>query len=210
MANTIAREMNAPQIIKNQVKEWLAVHRGHGVSDVFIEELCIVDKSNRADLVHANGSLLGFEIKSANDTLARWEKQCVAYAMVFDEVWLCCHARHVQKAFEVSAPYVGLMGVDDHGGLIVLRHAKVNKHVDVHAVSGLLWRSEIDSLLHRHGLAVDRKEKIGAARTRCCANLPPSIIRAEVLLRLKQRYSGDHSSSAASLTEPGVNPPLSM
>jgi len=180
------------------------------VSDVFIEELCIVDKSNRADLVHANGSLLGFEIKSANDTLARWEKQSAAYAMIFDEVWLCCHARHVQKAFEVSAPYVGLMGVDDHGGLIVLRPAKLNKHVNVHAVSGLLWRSEIDDLLHRHGLIVDRKEKIDAARARCCANLPFSAIREEVLLRLKQRYGGIHSSSAASLTAPGANPPLSM
>lgn len=86
----------------------------------------------------------------------------------------------------------------------------MNKHVDVHAVAGLLWRSEIDDLLRQHGLVVNCKERIDAARIRCCANLPSSTIRAEVLARLKQRYGGRHSSSAASLTDPGVNPPLSM
>jgi len=210
LRTTIARDMNAPQVIKNQLKEWLTAHRGHGQSDVFIEELCIVDKSNRADLVHANGALLGFEIKSANDTLTRWESQCAAYAQIFDEVWLCCHARHVQRAYELSAQYVGLMAVDDHGGLIVLRAAKQNKRIDVHAIAGLLWRSEIDELLNRHGLPVNRREKIGDARERCCANLSATDIKAEVLLRLKQRYRGYGSSSAESLTAPGVNPPLSI
>jgi len=62
-----------PTEIRPILKQWVAKAMSHEESDVFIEELCFIDKARRADLVHANGKLTAFEIKSHADTLARWE-----------------------------------------------------------------------------------------------------------------------------------------
>lgn len=193
--------MNTPDHIRHQLRQWVLNFHQHHQSDVLIDELCFVEKRNRADLVHANGQLTAYEIKSAADTMQRWPDQHEAYLRVFDTVWLCCHNKHVMKALELSMPQVGVMIVDDLGGMAVLREARQNKLVDPYDLTSFLWREELDELCQEQGLPVVRKERIREARRRIADTLPVEAIRSKVLERLKVRYKDkDYSSSSSSTT----------
>lgn len=160
----------------------------HEGSDVFIEELCFIDKARRADLVHANGKLTAFEIKSHADTLARWEGQQEAYMACFDEVWLCCHSKHLVKALESCLPHVGVLVVDDYSGMAMIRKAKPNKFQDKFHLTGFLWRNELDELACQHGLTTKSRDLIKEVRRQLSDALPIGEIRSHVLACLKQRY----------------------
>lgn len=177
-----------PHIIREKLRQWVEATGNHRSGDVFIDELCIIDKTNRADLVHANGKLCGFEIKSASDTLKRWPDQRIAYKFVFDEVWICCHGKHAQRVLLDEADDSGIIIVDDFGSLAVLRPAKPNRHLNGYHLSGLLWREDLNNLCRKHGMPVLRSEKIKQTRERISASLPLDAIRHEVLAVLKARY----------------------
>jgi hypothetical protein len=198
-----------PKTIVTHLCAWLQRTRECASDDVFINELCIVDKARRADLVHANGKLTGFEVKSAVDTLKRWPDQMTAYQQIFDEVWLCCHWKHAQKALDNSAPSVGILIIDDYESIAVLRPAKPNRNVDAFQLTGLLWRSELDELCRKTDLPVYSKEKIREARERIASALPIATIKQEVLVRLKARYS-DKTYSSSSPSCAAVRPPASI
>jgi len=180
-----------PDIIREKLRQWVEAMGHHRNGDVFIDELCIIDKTNRADLVHANGKLCGFEIKSESDTLKRWPDQRIAYKLVFDEVWICCHRKHAARVLLDETDDSGIIIVDDFGSLAVLRPAKQNRHLDGYHLSGLLWREEMDRLCRKHDLPVIRSEKIKQTRERLSTSLPLDAIRHEVLTVLKGRYGND-------------------
>ena len=192
--------MNSPDQIKNNIINWISngdsIYEYHD-NDVIIDELCFLERKNRADLVYANGKLTAFEIKSKADSLARWESQCSAYLKVFDAVWLCCHNKHALKSIEVTPKEVGIIIVDDtKSGLAILRDAKINKNIDSYYLSDLLWRIELDELCFENNLKVMKKEKIKEVRTRISNELPIEIIRQKVLQKLKLRYESlTHSSN---------------
>lgn len=193
--------MFSPDQIRLQLRNWVVAHQHHEQSDVLIDELCFVDRSNRADLVHANGRLTAFEIKSAADTMQRWPAQHDAYLRVFDTIWLCIHNKHATKAIELSSPSIGLLLVDDLGGMAVLREPRNNTQVDAYDLTGFLWREELDYLCCEQNLPVIRRERIREARRRVADTLPLELIRSKVLTCLKLRYkSKDYTSSSSSAT----------
>ncbi|MGF6167076.1 hypothetical protein M2426_000649 [Pseudomonas moraviensis] len=177
-----------PTEIRPILKQWVAKAMSYEESDVFIEELCFIDKARRADLVHANGKLSAFEIKSHADTLARWEGQQQAYMTCFDEVWLCCHSKHLVKALESCLPHVGVLVVDDYSGMAMIRKAKPNKLQDKFHLTGFLWRSELDALANQHGVPTKSRDLIKEVRRQLSDALPMDVIRSHVLVSLKQRY----------------------
>lgn len=183
----IAFMNDAGNILRN-LRRWLLANRPAHPDDVLVEELCFLDKKNRADLVHANGSLSAFEIKSAADSLVRWHDQMDAYLRVFDEVWLCFHAKHTAKALATTPRPVGLIVVDDLGGLAMVRAAGQNTAVDPYHLSGLLWRAEIDDMLQALNLPKMRGERIKEARFRLARSAPLETIQGKVLACLKARY----------------------
>ncbi|MFK7088054.1 sce7726 family protein [Chromobacterium violaceum] len=189
--------MISPDQIRLQLRQWVTNNHTHHESDVLIDELCFVEKRNRADLVHANGKLTAYEIKSAADSMQRWPSQHEAYLRVFDTVWLCCHNKHIFKALELSHPKIGLMVLDDQGGMAVMREARQNKLVDAYDLTGFLWREELDALCHEQNLPIQRKEKIREVRRRVADTLPLSIIRNKVLESLKLRYGSKYYSSSS-------------
>ena len=178
-----------PTEIRPLLKQWITKVMPHDAQDVFIEELCFIDKARRADLVHANGKLSAFEIKSHADTLSRWRGQEEAYLACFDEVWLCCHSKHLIKALEVSIPTVGILVVDDYSGMAMVRSAKSNRSQDKFHLTGFLWRDELDSLAKSSGVNVRGKDLIKDVRHKVSDALPLVEIRACVLRALKSRYS---------------------
>lgn len=206
--------MKASDFIKRRLKEWLIrtgdLHEG----DVLVEELCFLNKRNRADLVCANGRLSAFEVKSNLDTLARWPDQMQAYLRVFDEVWLCVHSKHVERALASTAAVVGIMVVDDFGGLAVIRMATLNKKLVPFHLTELLWRSELDELCQSHGIPVRRAEGIKAVRERISESISVDSIREHLLISLKSRYSdqavySSSSSKKSSLSTSTGNPTAS-
>ena len=178
-----------PDEIRPLLKQWVIKVMPHEPGDVFIEELCFIDKARRADLVHANGKLTAFEIKSHADTLLRWSGQQDAYLACFDEVWLCCHSRHLIKALETSSPNVGILVVDDFSGMAMIRKAKPNNKQEKFHLTGFLWREELDALARLNGIHVKSKELIKAVRLVLSDALQLEDIRNHVLTVLKQRYS---------------------
>lgn len=181
--------MQTPEQILEQLKRWVAAMGHHNQGDVFIEELCFVDKGRRADLVHANGRLTAFEIKSSADTLARWEGQQQDYLSCFDEVWLACHTRHLVKAIANTAPVVGIILVDDYAGMAVARTARPNKSLDAFRLTGFLWRSELERLAKEYEVPISRKDLLREVRRKVSDALDLNVIRGEVLRVLKNRYS---------------------
>ncbi|MCZ2902433.1 sce7726 family protein [Burkholderia thailandensis] len=181
--------MQTPEAIRQLLRLWVTQTKEHRPGDVLIDELCIVDKSCRADLVHANGRLTGFEVKSESDSLKRWPQQMEAYLRVFDEVWMCCHRKHAVRALDESHPSVGILIVDEFSSIAVLRPARENKHITPYDLSGLLWREELDDLCLKQGLPIVRRERIREARHRIAKAVPLDALRTQVLNRLKVRYA---------------------
>jgi len=196
--NIKTSELNilGPDAIRDNLKKWVYSNFHLNERDVFIEEMGFVnridsstiDNKFRADLAVANGKLAAFEIKSGSDTLKRWPSQCAAYMRVFDEVWLCCHGKHIKKALEITPVGLGIIVVDDLGGMAVVRPAMVNNNVNAFDLTGLLWREELDLLCKNHSIttATSRYTK-SQIRAVVAEQVPLSIISSYVLARLKIR-----------------------
>ncbi|KWF56305.1 sce7726 family protein [Burkholderia pseudomultivorans] len=181
--------MHSPETIRQLLRSWVTRAKEHRPGDVLIDELCIVDKSCRADLVHANGRLTGFEVKSESDSLKRWPQQMDAYLRVFDEVWICCHRKHAIRALDESHSSVGVLIIDELSSIAILRPASENRRVAPYDLSGLLWREELDDLCVKQGLPVVRRERIRDVRHRIAKTVPLDVLRTQVLERLKVRYA---------------------
>lgn len=187
--------MLKPSDIRINLRNWVSQHLCSDSSDAMIDELGFVnqqagrsvDATFRADLALANGRLVGFEIKSGADTLKRWQAQCIAYYNVFDEVWLCTHGRHLEKALGITPKGVGILLMDDLGGVAVMRPAVLNTRVNAYDLSGLLWREDLDELCEDHDVPTKKRETKAQLRVRVSQSLPIEYIRVSVLRRLKAR-----------------------
>jgi hypothetical protein len=194
--------MHNPDHIRELLKTWVAKTMPHAEDDVFIGELCFINKARRADLVHANGQLTAFEIKSAADSLSRWAGQQDAYLSCFDQVWLCCHSKHVEKAFGLTHRSVGILVVDDLGSIAVVRRAIQNNLRDKFILTGLLWRSELDDLCREYDLQTRSVMRIKEVRLEVAEALDWELIRDRVLSRLKIRYSTSQNMSSMDMLSP--------
>lgn len=181
--------MIKPDEIKSLLRFWVEKYMPHRFDDVFIDELCFVDRARRADLVHANGKLTAFEIKSYADTMSRWLGQQEDYLSSFDEVWLCCHSKHIEKALSQCNPMVGILLVDDFSTIAVVRKAKNNLNVNSFNLAGFLWREELDDLARKNSIHVKSSHLIKEVRHILSDALPIGVIRNHVLECLKKRYS---------------------
>lgn len=174
------------------------MHLSSDARDVLIDELGFVNRQEgrsvdmtfRADLALANGRLVAFEIKSGADSLKRWPTQCDAYFNVFDEIWLCTHGRHLEKALAVTPRSVGIVVTDDLGGLALMRAAKVNGKANAYDLSGLLWREELDQLCALNGIVTKKKETKAQVRDKVSSLIAIEVVRDFVLSRLKERKGG--------------------
>lgn len=164
--------------------------------DILINELgffnknpnSMIDNNYRADLALANGRLVGFEIKSEKDTLKRWEIQKVAYSNVFDEVWLCVHSKHLEKALAMTEQHIGILLIDNYGSLAVVRQATKNHGFNnIYDLSGLLWREEIDELTKSYKIKVKSRTTKKEVREMLAEHLSLEQVRDFVLQKIKLR-----------------------
>lgn len=187
-------KQQGPNEIKHSLIDWSQKFLSHGNTDIFIDELCFVDRSRRADLVLANGSLSAFEIKSKQDTLSRWLGQQEAYLSCFEKVWLCVHVKHLEAALKQCDSDVGLLVIDDLSGISMIKSAANSSKLDPYSLTGFLWRSELDLLAKENELEVKSRMKIKEVRQVVAEELPVSKIISKVLFVLKERYSSKSSN----------------
>lgn len=188
----------SPIEIRELLKVWVNDKFELKANDILIDELgffnkdkgSTVDNSYRADLVLANGRLVGFEIKSEKDTLKRWEVQKTAYTNVFDEVWLCTHSKHLERALQITPNHIGVILVDNFRSLAVVRNSKNNHGMNnVYDLTGLLWRNEINELASLYNIKIKSRATKREARDILAERLSLEEVRDFTLHKIKIRKS---------------------
>jgi hypothetical protein len=165
---------------------------------LIVEELGVCEGNARVDIAVLNGNISGFEIKSERDSLARLESQVQSYGRCFDSLTLVAPARHLNHARAILPQWWGLTEVTVERArewdLKPWRQPKKNNGVEAGAVVGLLWRTEVFSILAAHGLDEGiRTKPMKYAKERIVKNLSVPVIREEVRCALKAR--GDWRSA---------------
>ncbi len=132
-----------------------ALDAGHDET-LIVHELSLCQAEARVDLAAVNGRLVGFEIKTRIDNLARLPKQQAVYSRVFDRVWLVADDRHIERALELIPEWWGVMRIKDRTGvchLELVRPSRLNRNVDAASLVRLLWRVEVLAELESLGLS---------------------------------------------------------
>lgn len=164
-------------------------HRGAGTR--ILEELGILEGRVRVDLVVVNGTLRGYEIKSAADSLRRLPSQVAAYGQVLDYAGLVVAERHLDASLRILPRWweVVVARQRDHRlRLEVARAGQRNPDVDKRALVELLWHADAIALLRKHA-AADRLARAPRARAwdRIVEVCTVDEIRGEVRAQLKRR-----------------------
>jgi hypothetical protein len=119
---------------------------GHGTT---LQEFSLPGERLRADVVHVvDNGLIGFELKSAADTLTRLPRQLTAY----ERVCRVCHAfvapKHLAQARDMLPEWWGLITSENNGSDIqVVRTGRRHGNVQREALVQLLWKAEARRLL---------------------------------------------------------------
>jgi len=132
------------------------LRRYHSASDVLVvDELGLRHGKCRADIALVNGRLIGYEIKSDEDSLNRLEEQVQFYSAVFDRATIIVAETHVKPVRSLVPKWWGIVVGKPRGETQVsfqtLRRPELNRKVDPYAVAQLLWSEEAATILNELG-----------------------------------------------------------
>ena len=132
----------------------------HDDAETFVvDELGLKNGEIRADIAVLNGKLVGYEIKTENDTLTRLPFQVEAYSEVFDKAFIIVSSNHLDKAVESIPHWWGIYTIsstgNDNYSFPCVRKAKLNKKQSSFSLAQLLWKAEaleVANVLLRHNI----------------------------------------------------------
>ncbi len=167
-----------------------SAHEGDPTT-VILEELGLRQGSVRVDLAVVNGSLKGYEIKSAADTLKRLPSQAAVYNEVMDEMSIVLTERDRADALDAIPSWWEVVVATRDGEDVVLstvREGGVNPSVDARALAELLWHPEAMQILRAKNAArgLSRAGR-ASAWDRIAQVCSLDEIREAVRARLKER-----------------------
>lgn len=183
--------MNDVQIRSSFHKKKLQKH--HAASDtIVIDELGLKHGKCRADIAVINGHLIGYEIKSDDDSLNRLAQQVGAYSAVFDRVTAIVGRRHLEGVKELLPHWWGIIiAIEGQRSAIrfeTVRPATLNPTPDDFSVAQLLWRNEAEEELVRLGYTGGiLRQKRSVLYGELVNTLSASELRKVVRERLKSR-----------------------
>src|SRR5271157_1351719 len=130
--------------------------RYHSAPDVLvIDELGLKHGKCRADIALVNGWLIGYEIKSDEDSLDRLDEQVQIYSAVFDRATIIVGEKHAEAVRSLVPIWWGIVVGHHRLGREIsfqtIRTARLNKRVHPYAVAQLLWSIEAASILEGLG-----------------------------------------------------------
>lgn len=128
----------------------------HGPDTLILPELGLCQSEARVDLAVVNSQFVGWEVKTAKDTLARLPRQEAVYSRVFDRMWLAVDVKHLNGAAALVPGWWGICTIESVGQSYRferVRAAGRNHEVDLLSLVHLLWRDEVLAELADLGLA---------------------------------------------------------
>lgn len=128
------------------------LNRHHSAKHTLVlDELGLMHGACRADIAVVNGKLIGFEIKSDEDSLNRLKTQVEAYNAVFDRISIVVGERYRETIPRRVPRHWGIFTtqVDKSGNVRFCLHrpAMPNPNVKPTAIARLLWRDEAIEIL---------------------------------------------------------------
>ena len=124
-----------------------------------VEELGLKVAGARIDIAVINGSLHGYEIKSASDTLNRLPRQLIAYSYVFDYLTIITEETHSSEIKDMVPEWVGITICTTENDLKVLREPEFNLNKAGFHIAKLLWREELIQILIEKNIPFKRPQR---------------------------------------------------
>lgn len=126
-----------------------------------VEEMKIPAAQARIDIAVINGSLHGYEIKGASDTLQRLPNQVLAYSYIFDYLTIITEAKYQEKIIRMVPNWVGVSLCDslECKGFSVVQDAKPNPDKNKFYVAKLLWHDELVEVLSELNISFKKKSR---------------------------------------------------
>ena len=122
-----------------------------------IDELGLAHARSRVDVAVINGSIHGYEIKSAKDSLDRLCTQIDVYRAALQKVTIVAASRHLRGVLAFVPNWCGIIEVEQgpRAGLYLnsIRSARMNPDLNPVIMAHLLWRPEVQNLLIGVGFA---------------------------------------------------------
>jgi hypothetical protein len=122
-----------------------------------IDELGLAHAKSRIDVAVINGSIHGYEIKSAEDTLDRFTTQIDVYRQTLQKLTVVAVPKHIDSIMSQGPNWCGVIIASKgaRGGISfhVVRNATANPDIKPIMMAHLLWREEVIDLLRRIGYA---------------------------------------------------------
>src|SRR5690606_8431363 len=103
--------------IRQLLRETELSHYLNDADSKVVEELELPVAGARIDMAVINGSLHGFEIKSASDTLQRLPGQIEAYTKVFDYLSIVTEVKYENKILDFVPSWIGIYVCQDKKGI---------------------------------------------------------------------------------------------
>lgn len=119
---------------------------------IVIDELGLRNGGVRADIAVVNGKLVGYEIKTERDTLARLPSQIQAYSEVFEKAFIILSDNHLEDALGLIPDWWGIYRIkrktDGSFTFPCIRHARINRNQNTFTLARLLWKPEALELIN--------------------------------------------------------------
>jgi hypothetical protein len=159
-----------------------------------IDELGLRHGFCRADIAVVSGRLIGYEIKSNRDSLARLKKQISLYDAVFDSITIVVGTKHrsvicrrVPRHWGVLFASVGKRGAIKFQ---TKRRPRANRRIDLLSIAQLLWRVEaLDMVREITSSAEISRLRRSRLYEYLSNNVPADKLRREVRSRLRNRLN---------------------
>lgn len=169
-----------------------ALHRNalrafHRCNDTLVvDELGLSHAKVRVDVAVINGSVHGFEIKSAADTLTRLPQQLALYEECLEKLTIVCAEKHLPGVRKIAPRWCGItLAIGTRNGITfrTVREAKRNPNVRAYRLAHLLWRPEVVAILSQ---TTASPEVLRAPRKTLYKSLAAHFSVAEITAFIKQ------------------------
>lgn len=157
--------------------------------DVVMHEFDLHSSIADIFVVQADELLVGYEIKSERDSLARLATQVPVYDRVLDRCWLVVADRLCAASLKKLPAHWGVLRVTRPGGvrLVLERDAAENPARDPLHVTYLLWVTELREIMQRFN---PQRSSGRWGKHEVCdkvLQIDPTVLRHQVAIRLRAR-----------------------
>ena len=142
--------------------------------------------SSICDVMAVTDRLIGYEIKSNHDTLARLDNQIKEYTKFFDENYLVVSDKYAAEAIDLLPDSWGIIRINNDE-VLMTRAAKVNKEVSRRRQLSMLWKLELKNLLIKNSLPLYAQKEKGYIADRLKDSVDGAVLGKQIANELLHR-----------------------